>query len=89
MRRLILGLSVIGLQFGCGVDTADMGTQPELASREDQLYRCLSESLIVYYSDATLTTSVGTERCYCGRTPTLTGVRSDFWIENYSYECPG
>nr|AYM52992.1 hypothetical protein [Myxococcus fulvus] len=88
MRQLlILGLAVIGLQFGCGGGEADMGMQSDLTSREDPLLRCLSEYRITYYTDATLSTWAGTERCYCGRTPALTGSRTDFGVEDFISEC--
>lgn len=84
---LILGLAVVGLQFGCGVEETDSATQPELASREDRLI-CLSESITTYYSDATYTTEVGTDACYCGATPVRTGSRSPYFIEQTLAECP-
>ncbi len=88
MRQLlILGFAVIGLQFGCGGDEADMGMQPDLASHEDRLLRCTTETYIVYYTDATYTTVAGTWRCECGRTPTRTGVETAFEVEQYSNEC--
>jgi hypothetical protein len=86
---LILGLAVVGLQFGCGVDEADMGAQADLASREDPLYICLTDSLIVYYSDNTYTTEVGSDRCFCNDWPIRTGRRSSYFIEYVNEECPG
>lgn len=86
---LILGLAVIGVQFGCGVDEADMGTQPELASREDALYICNTDSLTVFYSDATYTTEVGSDRCFCNSTPLRTGRRTMYSTVEYSEACPG
>ncbi|AKF86541.1 hypothetical protein MFUL124B02_29095 [Myxococcus fulvus 124B02] len=90
MRTLLtLGLAVLGFQFGCGVDDANTEVQPDMASQEAPLLICLSEYLIRYYSDATLTTLVGTERCFCGRTPVRTGQRSPYFIESDGGECPG
>ncbi|MFP2901260.1 hypothetical protein [Corallococcus sp. 4LFB] len=88
-RSLMLGLAVIGVQFGCGMDEADQRATPELAAREDSLYRCTSDSLTVYYSDATYTTEVGSDRCYCGRTPLRTGVMTDYAVTKYSEDCLG
>lgn len=79
MRTLmILGLAVVGLQFGCGPGEAEMEAASELTSHEAQLRICTDEAVIAYYTDATYTTRVGTERCRCNRTPTLDGERTDF-----------
>ncbi|RYZ43538.1 MAG: hypothetical protein EOO71_02990 [Myxococcaceae bacterium] len=64
-----------------------MGTQPELASREDRLI-CFTDSIITYYSDATHTTVVGEDRCFCNSVPERTGRRSPYWIEEVNAECP-
>ncbi|WP_163870230.1 hypothetical protein [Myxococcus eversor] len=88
MRSLLmLGLAVLGLQFGCGAGEADPGTQSDLTSREDSLVRCIANYSITFYSDATLTTAVGTERCVCDRTPTRTGTQTDYAVENYYEDC--
>ncbi|NTX39404.1 hypothetical protein FJV41_33730 [Myxococcus llanfairpwllgwyngyllgogerychwyrndrobwllllantysiliogogogochensis] len=84
---LVLGLTVLGFQFGCGAGEADPGMQSDLTSREDSLVRCIADYYITYYSDATYTTAVGSERCTCNRTPTRTGVQTDFAVENYYEEC--
>jgi len=88
MRSLLmLGLTVLGFQFGCGAGEADPGAQSDLTSREDPLVRCIADYYITYYSDATYTTAVGSERCVCGRTPTRTGIETDYPRENYYEEC--
>lgn len=81
--RLILGFAVIAAQLGCGGTEAPS----ELASREDPLLRCITEHFIVYYSDGTYTTPVGSERCFCERTPTREGIRTDFEEIQSMYEC--
>ncbi len=86
---LLLGLAVVGVQLGCGADEADMGAQSDLASREDQLYICQTDSLTVFYSDATYTTEVGSDRCFCGSTPLRSGRRTPYAVVEYSEECLG
>ncbi|WP_426730471.1 hypothetical protein [Myxococcus faecalis] len=89
MRTLLmLGLAVVGLQFGCGGDEALPEAPTEMASQEAALLICTSEFFVEFYSDATYTTQVGTERCYCGRTPSRTGVRTAYYIEYGGAECP-
>ncbi|MFY2564103.1 hypothetical protein ACN469_41315 [Corallococcus terminator] len=89
MRSLLmLGLTVLGFQFGCGAGEVDPGAQSDLTSREDSLLRCTADFYLTYYSDATYTTQVGTERCVCDRTPTRTGIRTAYAIEHYYEECP-
>lgn len=90
MRRYwMLGLAVVGMQFGCGMDEAEQQATSELAAREDALYRCLTDSLTVYYSDATYTTEVGSDRCFCGSTPLRTGMFSPYALTAFSEDCPG
>lgn len=84
---LILGLAVVGFQFGCGLDDTDRGLEPEVDSQEQRII-CLTESFVTYYSDAAHTTVVGTERCYCGSTPDRTGRRTPFFVEESLGECP-
>lgn len=89
MRSLLmLGLTVLGFQFGCGAGEADPGAQSDLTSREDSLLRCTADYRITYYSSATYTTVVGTEECVCDRTPTRTGVRSSYQRQDWYEECP-
>ncbi|MCE9672602.1 hypothetical protein LY474_32815 [Myxococcus stipitatus] len=87
MRTLFLGLAIIGLQSGCGESEADLEPQADLASNEAALYTCLTDSLTVYYNDATYTTEVGSDRCFCRQTPLRTGIRSPYFIEYVNSEC--
>ncbi|WP_420811429.1 DUF6289 family protein [Myxococcus hansupus] len=90
MRTLLmLGCVVVGLQFGCGGDEADLGAQADVASSEAPLFRCLTDSLTVYYSDATYSTEVGSDRCFCDSTPIRSGRRTSHFIEYINAECPG
>ncbi|AGC46599.1 hypothetical protein MYSTI_05320 [Myxococcus stipitatus DSM 14675] len=83
--RLILGFALVAAQLGCGGAEAPS----ELATREDPLLRCATDHYIVFYSDASHTTEVGTELCVCDRTPARTGTRSAYPDVVYSYECSG
>ncbi|RKG56557.1 hypothetical protein D7X30_23630 [Corallococcus sp. AB011P] len=85
----MLGLAVIGVQFGCGMEEAEQRATSELAAREDALYRCTTDSLTIYYSDATYTTEVGSDRCFCGRTPLRTGQMTGYALIGFSEDCPG
>jgi hypothetical protein len=70
-------LLAAGFLAGCGGVEGD-GLEPEapiLASREDRLL-CITQYTVVYYSDATYTTAVGSERCWCGSTPEREGRRT-------------
>lgn len=88
-RSLMLGLAVVGLQFGCGMDEAEQRAASEPERRVDALYRCTTDSLTIYYSDATYTTEVGSDRCFCGRTPLRTGQMTAYALTGFSEECPG
>lgn len=88
MRTLvILGLAVVGLQFGCGAGGADLEPQSDLTAREDQLVICRTDHRIIFYSDAAHTTQVGDEQCYCNKFPSLIGRRTTFRELVYSEEC--
>ncbi|TQF16954.1 hypothetical protein FJV41_05925 [Myxococcus llanfairpwllgwyngyllgogerychwyrndrobwllllantysiliogogogochensis] len=84
---LILGLVVLGFQFGCGAGEADPGMQSDLTSREDALLRCTANFHVTYYSDATHNTEVGTELCICGNAPIRVGIRSAHAVQDYYEEC--
>jgi hypothetical protein len=90
MRRLlVLGLTVIGVQLGCGGDAAetDMEMRSNSTSQELLPLICQTDHVIVFYSDSTLTTAVGHERCYCNRTPTLTGRRTPYSETTFLEQC--
>lgn len=92
MRRLlVLGLTAIGVQLGCGGDAAetDMEMRPNSTSQELLLLICQTDHLVVFYSDSTRTTVVGDERCYCDSTPTRTGRRTPYSETIFLEECPG
>ena len=92
MRRLlVLGLTAIGVQLGCGGVAAetDMEMQSDSTSQELMLLICQTDHRALFYSDSTRTTVVGDERCYCGRTPTLTGRRTPYSETLFLEECPG
>ncbi|NMO16830.1 hypothetical protein HPC49_04805 [Pyxidicoccus fallax] len=74
---VVAGALVAGLLAGCGgVEEDGLETeQPHLATREDRLI-CITQHIVVFYSDATYTTEVGVEHCYCGYRPTLEGQRT-------------
>ncbi|RYZ17411.1 MAG: hypothetical protein EOO70_02030 [Myxococcaceae bacterium] len=73
------GALFAGLLAGCGGGEADglESEQPNLASREDRLL-CITQYTVAYYSDATYTTQVGSENCWCGSTPKRTGTRTQY-----------
>lgn len=76
---VVAGALAAGLLAGCGgVEEDGLETeQPSLASREDRLI-CITQYTVVYYSDATYTTQVGVESCWCGNTPTREGLRTQY-----------
>ena len=76
---IIAGALAAGLLAGCGgVERNGLeAEQPSLASREDRLL-CITQYTIAYYSDATYTTQVGSEDCWCGNTPTRQGTRTPY-----------
>ena len=86
---VIAGALAAGLLAGCGGVEEDglEADSPNLATREDRL-RCLSDSVVAYYSDATYTTEVGRERCFCGSTPTRTGQRTQYRQVLWENACP-
>jgi hypothetical protein len=88
-RSLMLGLAVVGLQLGCGMDEAEQRAASEPEQGVGALYRCTTDSLTIYYSDATYTTEVGSDRCFCGRTPLRTGYMTPYALTGFSEECPG
>ncbi|GHG82906.1 hypothetical protein [Comamonas sp. JC664] len=88
MRTLLMvGLAVVGLQFGCGVDGGAGDAPLDVSSSEAPLVRCLTDSLTVYYSDATYSTEVGSDRCFCGSTPIRSGSRTPYFVEYINGEC--
>ncbi|MFY0568459.1 hypothetical protein ACN28E_32150 [Archangium lansingense] len=76
---IVAGALAVGLLAGCGgVEEDGLETeQPSLATREDRLI-CNTQYIVVYYSDATYTTEVGVEHCWCGNTPTREGLRTSY-----------
>ncbi|WNG57879.1 hypothetical protein F0U59_26315 [Archangium gephyra] len=76
---IIASALAAGLLAGCGGVEEDglEAEQPSLATREDRLI-CISNYVVVYYSDATYTTEVGVERCWCGEWPTREGLRTSY-----------
>ncbi|MGE6757931.1 hypothetical protein ACQKGO_07985 [Corallococcus interemptor] len=88
-RSLMLGLAVVGLQLGCGMDEAEQRAATGQERGVSAHYICRTDSLTIYYSDATYTTEVGSDRCFCGSTPLRTGRMTPYAQTGFSEECPG
>ncbi|ATB49312.1 hypothetical protein [Corallococcus macrosporus] len=86
---VIAGALAAGLLSGCG-GVGENGLEadsPSLATREDRLL-CLSDFAVRYYSDATYTTQVGYETCWCGGTPQREGIRTSYRQVLWDNPCP-
>ncbi|GMU03493.1 hypothetical protein KH5H1_76150 [Corallococcus caeni] len=80
MRKSLMGgLLAVGLLAGCG-GVEDLGQEPQLATREDELPYCEGFSFVTYYSDATYSTQVGHGDCSCGHTLRVFGTKTDFAV---------
>ena len=88
MRGLVGAVMAVGLLMGCGGVEAEE-VVPEVEERQDttQFRACSDEHLVEYYSDATYTRLIGTERCECWEIPVRTGSTSIYKSFVYRRAC--